>query len=41
MPEELDAVTREIVGARVSYLVERGIELPTDTVEFWNVLVAA
>ena len=39
MPEELDAVTRDIVGARVSYLVDRGFDLPADTVGFWNVLV--
>jgi 2-amino-4-hydroxy-6-hydroxymethyldihydropteridine diphosphokinase len=39
MPEELDAVTRDIVGARVTYLVDRGFDLPADTVGFWNVLV--
>jgi HD superfamily phosphohydrolase YqeK len=41
MPEELDAVTRDIVAARVSHLVDRGLELLPDTVEFWNALVAA
>ena len=41
MPEELDGITRDIVGVRVSHLVDRGLELLPDTVEFWNALVAA
>lgn len=41
MPEEFDAVARDIVAARVSHLVDRGLELLPDTVEFWNALVAA
>ena len=41
MPEELDAVTRDIVAARVNHLVDRGLELLPDTVAFWNALVAA
>jgi len=39
MPAELDSVTREIVGARIRYVVDRGLDLLPDTVEFWNVLV--
>jgi 2-amino-4-hydroxy-6-hydroxymethyldihydropteridine diphosphokinase len=41
MPQQLDAVTRDIVAARVNHLVDRGLELLPDTVEFWNALVAA
>ncbi len=39
MPTELDAVTRDIVGARVRHVIDRGLDLLPDTVEFWNVLV--
>lgn len=39
MPAELDSVTREIVGARILYVVDRGLDLLPDIVEFWNVLV--
>ena len=39
MPAELDAVTRDIVGARVQHVVDRGLDLLPDTVAFWNVLV--
>ncbi len=40
MPTELDHVTREIVAARISHVVDRGIDLLPDTVAFWNVLAA-
>ncbi len=40
MPAELEAVTREIVGARVRHVVDRGLHLLPDTVEFWNALMA-
>lgn len=36
MPEELQAVTREILGARIRYLVEGGRRLFPATVDFWN-----
>jgi 2-amino-4-hydroxy-6-hydroxymethyldihydropteridine diphosphokinase len=39
LPAELDAVTREIVGARVRHLVDRGLPLLAPTVAFWNSLV--
>lgn len=39
MPAELDAVTRDIVGARVRHVVDRGLDLLPDTVGFWNALV--
>ena len=39
MPMELDAVTRDIVGARVRHAVDRGLDLLPETVEFWNALV--
>lgn len=41
MPEELEAVTREILGARVCHLVERGSRLQPSTVAFWNALACA
>lgn len=36
MPDELEAVTREILGARIRYLVESGRPLFPATVDFWN-----
>jgi 2-amino-4-hydroxy-6-hydroxymethyldihydropteridine diphosphokinase len=41
MPSELDAVTREIVAARLTHLVAREVRLLEPTVAFWNVLVAS
>ena len=40
VPAQLDAVTREIVAARISHVVDRGLDLLPDTVGFWNALVA-
>ncbi len=40
MPHALDDVVREIVQARIRYLVQRGIELLPDTVAFWNALAS-
>jgi len=39
MPEELDSVCREVAGARISNLLERGSSLLPQTVGFWNALV--
>ena len=39
MPTELDAVTRDIVSARVRHIVDCGLALLPDTVSFWNALV--
>jgi 2-amino-4-hydroxy-6-hydroxymethyldihydropteridine diphosphokinase len=39
MPGELDAVCREVVGARIRNLLERGKSLLPQTVAFWNALV--
>jgi len=36
MPEELDAVVRELVAARIVHLVERGSPMRPETVAFWN-----
>jgi 2-amino-4-hydroxy-6-hydroxymethyldihydropteridine diphosphokinase len=38
MPGELTAVVREILGARIAYLVGRGNALRAETVAFWNSL---
>lgn len=38
MPVELDAVVREIVGARLVHLVGRGSTVHPDTLGFWNAL---
>lgn len=38
VPGELDAVVRDVLGARIGHLVERGSPLRPETVAFWNVL---
>lgn len=40
MPGELDAVAREVAGARIRHLIERDVPLRPETVGFWNVLTA-
>lgn len=40
MPEELDAVTREILAARIGRLVDRRKPILPPTVDFWNALVS-
>ena len=37
-PLDLTGVVREILGARIAYLVDRGSILRPETVSFWNVL---
>lgn len=39
LPSDLDGVVREVLGARIGYLVGRGSPLRPETVAFWNVLV--
>lgn len=39
LPTELDDVTREVVAARVRYLLDRGDRIFTDTIRLWNRLV--
>lgn len=41
MPAELDAVVREILGARVTHLIEIGSPIRPETAGFWNVLAGA
>ena len=36
MPEGMVKVVKEIVSARISHLLERGLPLRWETVEFWN-----
>ena len=36
MPGDLDAVTREIVGARIRHMIELGSTLLPQTIAFWN-----
>jgi HD superfamily phosphohydrolase YqeK len=38
MPGELEAVVREVVGARIVHLVERRSAMRSETVGFWNAL---
>jgi len=38
MPQDLDSVCREVAGARIRNLLERGSSLPSQTVGFWNTL---
>lgn len=38
MPGDLDGVLRELLAARLTHLVERGLRLLPQTVDFWNVL---
>lgn len=38
MPGDLDRVTRDVLGARIAYLVGRGSTLRPETVAFWNAL---
>ncbi len=38
MPSELDAVAREVAGARVTHLVDRRMAIRPETVGFWNAL---
>lgn len=40
MPAELADVTREVLGARITYLVGRAGTLRPETVAFWNALAA-
>lgn len=37
MPDEIDEVTREILGSRIRHLVDCGVRLLEPTVAFWNV----
>ena len=39
MPEDFDAVVREILAARIRYTVERGGALRPETLAFWNRMV--
>jgi 2-amino-4-hydroxy-6-hydroxymethyldihydropteridine diphosphokinase len=39
LPFELGAVVREIAGARIEYLIERGRPIRVETADFWNSLV--
>jgi HD superfamily phosphohydrolase YqeK len=39
MPDELDEVVREILGARVAHLIEIASPLRAETATFWNALV--
>jgi 2-amino-4-hydroxy-6-hydroxymethyldihydropteridine diphosphokinase len=41
MPDDVDAVVREILAARIGRLVERSMTIRPETVEFWNALVGA
>jgi len=36
MPGDLDAVTREIVAARIRNLLDRGSPVRPQTLAFWN-----
>lgn len=38
LPADLDAVVREVLGARIVHLVEKGSALRPETVGFWNAL---
>ena len=40
MPGDLNAVVRDVLGARITYLVGRGSPLRPETVAFWTALVA-
>ncbi|HSM60546.1 MAG TPA: HD domain-containing protein [Longimicrobiales bacterium] len=40
MPGDLDGVVREILGARIAHLVEKGSPLRAETTGLWNALVA-
>jgi HD superfamily phosphohydrolase YqeK len=39
MPDDLDAVTREILAARIRHLVDCGVRLLAPTVAFWNAVL--
>jgi 2-amino-4-hydroxy-6-hydroxymethyldihydropteridine diphosphokinase len=39
LPLDLGAVVREIAGARIEYLIERGRPIRVETADFWNSLV--
>ncbi len=39
MPEDVDAVVREILAARIGKLIERSSTIRPETVGFWNALV--
>ncbi len=41
MPSDLDEVTREVLGARIRHLVDRGVALHPATVAFWNAVLCA
>jgi len=38
MPGALEAVVREVLGARIAHLVDRGSAMRSETVGFWNAL---
>lgn len=38
VPADLDGVAREVAGARIIHLVEAGMTIHPETLEFWNVL---
>ncbi len=40
MPGDFDEVVREILGARIVYLIEQTSTLRAETASFWNALVA-
>ena len=39
MPGDLDGVVREILGRRITHLVEKGMTVHPQTLEYWNRLV--
>lgn len=38
MPDQLDAVVRDVLAARLRHLVERGSRVRAETIGFWNTL---
>ncbi len=38
LPADLDRTVREVAGARITHLVQRGMPIRPETLEFWNVL---
>lgn len=40
MPAELDAVTREIIAARIKHTLKRGRLVQPETLDFWNSMVS-
>ena len=39
LPSELEVVVKEIAGARIGYLIERGRPIRAETADFWNSMV--